>query len=123
MPDKTPLAVRVVSFLDLGYTVKAEAHDYYVDYTVYQIDGVDGDKPLWHKKGAESTPSYVETLEEAEVFLNGSVKWDGCSNWSLDAMQKDVMMHSCDREGLVAVGEVMARCWDLTATLCPNWDD
>lgn len=32
------------------------------------------------------------------------------------------MMHSCDRNGLQRVGDVMAHCWDYAAKHCPGWD-
>lgn len=117
-------------FLDLMFTVVAEIKEYSVEYTVYDIDMLgenpttkEFDIPLWHRKGSSCTPDGVEKIEEAEVFMNGYVKWDACSNWSLDAMQRQVMYHACDREGLARVGEVMARCYDWTAELLPTWDD
>ncbi|BAW19146.1 hypothetical protein [Ralstonia phage RP31] len=123
-PTKQEAPVKHIKhFLDLNFTVVAVPAEYRVEYTVYHIEGIGpDDAPLWHEKDASSSPSPVEKLEDAEVFLHGSVKWDGCSDWILDELQNNYM-HSCDREGLLRVGEVMARCWDWTAELCPNWDE
>jgi hypothetical protein len=112
-------------FQDLWYTVVAEPHSHYVEYKVYAIEGIggeSGEQSLWHKNGDPCSPSPVETLEEAEVFLHGSVKWDGCSNWYFDEQDR-VMIHGCERDHLANIGEVMARCWDMTKELCPHWCD
>lgn len=114
---------------ELSFTIVAEPHDYYVTYTIYDIQGFgEGDtkdvfdKPLWPRAGATSSPDCVETLEESEPYLHGDVKWDGCSNWEFDEQER-VMLHGCSRKGVQRFGEVMAMCWDWTKELCPNWID
>jgi len=115
----------VIHWDDLKFTVVATRHEYHVDYVLYEIAGFTepGNKPLWPKKDADPGPDFVESLDDAEPYLHGSVKWDGCSNWSFDEQDRGVMLHGCGREDLVNLGEVMARCWDLTKTLCKNWYD
>lgn len=116
-------------FFDLNFTVVAEIEEYRINYKVYDIVGLVEnpekpgvyDVPHWQEKDSVSSPNPVDSLERAEIFMEGTVKWDGCSDWLPYAVQ-NCYMHSCDREGLVRVGEVMARCWDMTKTLCPNWD-
>lgn len=113
--------------LDLRFTVTAEVHDHWVNFTVYDIEGgAEGatpgiyDVPLWHRKGAPTHPDTVDRLEDAEVYLHGRVKWDGCSDWHFDDQDRG-MIHGCSREDVQRLGDVMARCWDDTATLCPRW--
>jgi hypothetical protein len=98
-----------------------------VDYTIYEILGKTGKlgwsapgQMLFQKAGCDSTEP-TEDIAEAEIFAHGSVKWDGCSNWEFD-IQKDCMIHPCDRPRLERIGTILARCWDLTAELCPRWD-
>lgn len=109
----------------LGFTIVATPHDYHVDFVIYDIEGwvegaTDGvfDVPTWHRAGSSS--DWAKTLEEAEPYLHGSVKWDGCSNWHFDEQDR-VMLHGCRREDVLRFGEVMAKCWDWTAELCPHW--
>lgn len=125
----SPLQGLVRHFLDLRFTVVAVPHSHWVEYTIYDIEGFgEGDtkgvydRPLWHKAGDPCSPSPVDTLGESEPYLHGDVKWDGCSNWHFD-QQDRVMLHGCSRGGVHRFGEVMARCWDWTAELCPNWDE
>lgn len=106
---------------EVGFTFVAQPHDYHVDYTLYDIEGwTEDDQPMWHKAGAVAWPHPVESLSDAEPYLHGHVKWDGCSNWHFDEQDR-LMLHACSREGLMRLGEAMALCWDWTAELCPNW--
>lgn len=52
---------------------------------------------------------------KGDLFADGFIKWDGCSNWSFQTEQ--CMFHACDRERLVAVGEALAKCWDESAVI------
>jgi hypothetical protein len=114
-------------FLDIEFVVIAELEPEYqcsVNYTIYEIVGMTGPhgwseegRALFQKAGCDSMEP-IEDIARAETFAHGSVKWDGCSNWEF---QKDCMIHACDREGLERIGNVLTRCWDLTAELCPKW--
>ena len=113
-------------FHDIAFTVVAVAHAHYVEYTVYDITAHDQapdgswSVPNWPHKDATTGGDVVNDLAEAAVYLHGTVKWDGCSNWHFDEQDR-VMLHGCTRTDLTRIGEVMARCWDWTAELCPSW--
>lgn len=114
---------------ELNFTIVAEPHDYYVTYTIYDIQGYSEgetkgvfDTPCWPRAGAMSSPDSVDTLEESEPYLHGDVKWDGCSNWEFDEQER-AMLHGCSRGDVQRFGDVMAMCWDWTKELCPNWID
>lgn len=93
------------TFEDLWFYVKATPGEHRVHYEIYDIEGIgDGD---------------TDHLLSEEPLITGHVKWDGCSDW--DFHTDHVLWHECDREGLVRIGAVLARCWDLTETLCGNW--
>lgn len=114
---------------DLHFTVVSEARDYKVDFTVYDVVGFcEGankgvyDRPIWHKIGATDSMDSVETLEEAEVFLHGQVKWDGCADWYFDEQDR-VMLHTCSRAGLERYSAVMLYCYDMARELLPDFND
>lgn len=71
-----------------------------------------------HAQGyAEDGVSYFQdgqpvTVEEAEVFLRGSIKWDGCSNFYFPGMT-----HRCDRAGLASIGILLGRIFDQCAAI------
>lgn len=113
---------QIINLPELKFTIVAEPFEYHVEYTIYDMEGYDEQtqKPVWHRAGAASSPNSVDTIEEAEPYLHGSVKWDGCSNWHFDEQDR-VMLHGCGKEDIQRFGDVMAYCWDLTSTLCPHW--
>ena len=105
---------------DLRFTIVAKVAEYSVGYAVYSLQrcGKD-DICLWvHKDNCNQT---TNLLEDAEVFLHGFVKWDGCSNWWFD-IADDIAMHGCDRRDLTRVGEVLGICYDWTKELLPNFE-
>ncbi|CAB3754323.1 hypothetical protein LMG29542_02315 [Paraburkholderia humisilvae] len=98
--SKSPLARHVKHFQDLAFTVVAEVYRGYVNFTLYNIQGwAEGDTtgifdvPKWCP--ADTGTSCVEPtqLQDAEIYLHGSVKWDGCSNWHFDEQDR-VMLTS-----------------------------
>lgn len=110
----------VLHCLGPEYSIVADWSDdpsWRIEYFVYQISGLSGNgkKALaW-----ESCKNlYEPDLNKAHPFLHGFVVRDGCSDW----MFSGSILHCCDREGLIALGEVMAFCWDWTAELCPEWN-
>jgi len=111
-------------FMELGFTVVAEPNEYHVDYTVYDHDGVnvEDNSPRFHRRGATSSPDMVESINDAEIFLHGYVKWDGCSNWYFDEQKDGMMLHGCYRLDVLRFGLILAECWDWTKDLCPAWD-
>ena len=56
-----------------------------------------------------------------DLFMSGSVKWDGCSNFRFDG-QDDCMLHTCDREGMEAIGTLLTRIWDTATEIIEAWD-
>lgn len=118
----TARTARTHDYPELRFVVLSTADEYVVTYNIYDIEGFDGetDAPLFHRKGATSGPDMVDTVEDSEPFISGSVKWDGCSNWN---MQDGGHFHECSRAGLARIGAILATCWDMTKTLCPHWDN
>ena len=76
---------------------------------------------FFHKKGAAGYPDPVESIGAADVFAHGFVKWDGCSNWTINEAGWGVMLHACDKEGLTRIGLILGECWDMTRELCEKW--
>ena len=117
------LIKKVFHFKELAFTVVATPNEYYVDYKIYDHEGGD-DKGnyLFHKKGADDYPNPVESMNDADIFIHGTVKWDGCSNWYFDE-QDNCMLHGCSKEYIVRFGLILGECWELTKKLCPMWTE
>lgn len=115
------MSKHVKHFDDLRFSVVAHVNQYYVEYTILEIYGWQDDEGdrLWCATD-DHCCSYTDVMDQADKFAHGSVKWDGCSNWLFDAQER-CMIHGCTRGDLTRLGEVLTRCWDWTAELCPNW--
>ncbi len=110
-------------FEELQFTVVAEVHECRVDFKVYDIcgrTGAPGGPFIYHREGGVNSMDWVESLDDAEVYLHGSVKWDGCSDWSFDEQDR-VMLHGCSRHDIVRYGKIMTACFDMTKELLPNF--
>jgi len=105
---------------DFGQTVVYEIDSEYihhVDFRIFAITGrsVPEDAPLYERKGAESSTEHATDWREAARYVDGSVKWDGCSH--LYFGDEEAYLHLCGRKQfdnltatLIAVYE---RCGEL----------
>lgn len=122
MPKEECIKRFVGNFPEVDFTIVANVYEYRVEFQVYDMEGVAADgSPLWHRAGSGTHPDPVGTLEEAEVYLHGQVKWDGCSDWHFDEQDR-VMLHACDKHGLERFGKVLAMCWDLASKELTTFD-
>jgi len=112
-------------FRELMFTVVATPHTYHVDYKIYDTFGYS-----WHE-GSFDKPVYplaegglsdiTGDLGKAEMYIHGSVKCDGCSNWHFDEQDR-LMLHGCCKSDVQRFGDILAICWDWTSELCLSWN-
>lgn len=104
-------------FHDLDYTVVAEQTGAgIVTFKIYEIGGTnltENGKPtvdiFWNRKNWKSLPDPVTTLDEAQIWLEGSVKFDGCSNWHFEEC---MAVHFCTKEQCENLGKLLTMCWE-----------
>lgn len=130
---ETPWTLR--TFEDVGYVVryKLDPSCLYMTVEAYHIVGDYGeleakgrpaspDRPfVYLRRGATTSGDVVDNLAEAGRWLHGEIKWDGCSNISIDA-QDDCMLHFCGRSEAVAVGGLLGALYDLAHEVMPRAD-
>lgn len=92
---------------DIGYVIHFEARDYHVNFVIYTLAGIE-----WVTNKILYEPNFCESTDLADVFLHGSVKWDGCSNWHFDEQDR-VMIHGCSRDDLEGIGLLLTKCFDI----------
>lgn len=118
-------------FLDLDYHVEYKVYPYYIEFVVRRVNpsrNVETNEVSYYWQG-EMGPTLDKA--ESEIELEGSVKWDGCSNWDFHPGDKGVMegtdnqlrfmKHFCEREQMVQWGELLGRLWDMGEKV-PHWD-
>lgn len=80
----------------------------YEDFEGYAIEARAADDP---------DPNFVEfeviagENEMRGIFLSGSVKFDGCSNW--DFHTDDTLMHFCDQAEAEGLGRLLGRLYQI----------
>jgi hypothetical protein len=90
--------------------VVASADSLAVSFKVYEMES---QEPVQYRSKDTDDYNPVSSPEEAEVFLSGAVKWDGCSDWHFDEQDTWKVIQAYHRGELLNIGKVMAFCWDL----------
>jgi hypothetical protein len=106
---------------DIGYFATAEPHSHWCDFVIHVLLWIDDGNPIANKKDATSSPDPAASIEDSQIFLHGSIKWDGCSNWQFDEQER-VMLHFCGRKNATNLGILMDRLYDWASEVIPHWD-
>lgn len=101
---------------DLGFTVVADPHEYNVEFKAHPIMGYEkewgvGD-PFWESEDAAGCVVPAYTLEDADVFLSGSIKRDGCSDWESPSLSENGPLHVCGRDHAEKIGKLLLWLFD-----------
>ena len=104
------------------WAIKVIPYDYHIEFVVKEIVGehVSGGSDLsgaWLYNGVDGS---VSDFDKAEVFLSGSIKWDGCSNW--DFHTDECMKHFCGRAQAVGIGALMDHLYQIASERVINYD-
>lgn len=73
---------------------------------------------MYNRDGYQSSPDPVEDRNAAQVALSGSIKWDGCSDVSID----DEPLHFCGRSDMEKFGRLLAAIYDLASEFIPSYE-
>lgn len=86
-------------------TFKKEEHS--IEYKVYKFGCENKDGfPIFNDDNG--LPAFGLHPPEAKWDMDGFVKWDGCSNWSMPSGYT----HFCDRDQIMAFSEFLASLYD-----------
>lgn len=98
----------------LNLFITAEVKEPHAKFKVYEVSHIeDGNVVL------QDHCQNVEDIDECTPIVEGSVKWDGCSDWNF---RNDVYIHFCTREGCLGIGQALAYCWDWAEKNLENFD-
>jgi hypothetical protein len=112
------LCTEVVHLEQVNFTVVVKTFDHKCDFEVFEIFSRE---PLLWSLPTGIRPDPTCELTEAERFLHGSIKWDGCSDWHFD-IQDDCMMHFCDVQEAESLGQLLRLLYEIAADSIPCWD-
>jgi hypothetical protein len=103
---------------DIGYTIKADYKEYHIDFYVYRnmtygLDADENDSVVWLKKNG-TWQEETSNIEEAETYVHGFIKWDGCSNWEYNK-DSDIMIHFCGSNEAEFAAKVIPLCYKIAS--------
>jgi hypothetical protein len=103
---------------DIGFYVRTtEVGSHHANFVVFRVQGqMDDGQCVFEGSDGQA----VFSIDEAQVFLHGDVKWDGCSNWYFDE-QDEVMLHFCSKDEAMRLGLLMGRLYELAESLIEHW--
>lgn len=97
--------------VELGFFIAIKSDNEYVSqFTAYEVCGYDATGSAIFDSRGECDPSKVEP------FLSGHIKWDGCSNWSVDGW------HFCSKREAMKVGQLFEHLYNIAADVISGWD-
>ena len=89
-----------------------EKYDHFIEFEAFEIVGIGKDFYLYELKAGGCTIPSTKDVDEAQPYLHGEIKWDGCSNWYFD-IQDEVMLHFCDIEDFENINELFRRMYKI----------
>lgn len=110
-------------FDDLGYLVEMSIgtqNDCYAEFRAYRVclaEGAawfqDSELPGGHRPDVPK--------ERAQVFVSGSIKFDGCADFQFDEQEGDCNLHTCSKQDLINIGVLLGRLHDMAGEMIPRW--
>jgi len=93
-----------------------EAHGF--EFEIYEIIGKDfnektkkWDIPIYERKGATNSEDFsLNELEDAQPYLTGLIKWDGCSHFYFG---EDGYLHLCGLDRIENLNKVLTKLIEL----------
>lgn len=115
MPDLNKI-IRDVGDYEIVVT---EKHSHWLGFNVYQvISKTASGVRVYNRDGYESSPDPVEDRAAAQIMLSGSIKWDGCSNLTIE----DEPLHFCGRSSMEEFTALLLAIYSLAAELIPSYE-
>lgn len=127
--DDVPSLTRSIRTLDFFVTFKPEFVEHHVGqpmisrvhFKIYDVQGWGEDGVPWFEDPDNPVGPGISDVDKAEVFIEGLVKFDGCSDFHF-MVANGGYYHGCERDHLTRIGEVLGRCWDIASDLTGGHD-
>lgn len=99
--------------------VITERRSHWFGFKVYRVIGKTASGArVYNRDGYTSSPDPVEDRDAAQVVLSGSIKWDGCSDLTIE----DEPLHLCGRVAAEEFAALLSAVYDVAAELIPSYD-
>lgn len=101
---------------EFGFRVVWSVLPHWADVEVYEITSRQESAPLFHRKDAPTTPDNVPGIEQADKYLTGYLKWDGCNELDQGCH------HFCEEEQLIKHCLLLRYLWQRAHELMDSSD-
>lgn len=110
-----------IDWKDVGFTAVVVPGNSHFSFKLYEIKAAYDDGQIAYETagGDFGAGDQTETLDNAQVYASGDIKWDGCSNLQFDE-QEQVMLHFCGRRSWRDMSEAFERLYDHALKLYPQ---
>ena len=99
--------------------VITEIQSHWLSFVVYEVLGREADgKLVYNRENYRSSPDPVNDRKKAQKFMEGSIKWDGCANFTVE----DQPLHFCGLADAEAFGKILPTIYRLASELFANWE-
>lgn len=99
--------------------VVTEKQSHWIGFNVYRVIGkTESGVRVYNRDGYQSSPDPVEDRAAAQVAISGSIKWDGCSDLTIE----DEPLHFCGRSNMEEFAALLSAIYDLAAELIPSYE-
>jgi len=108
-----------------NYAIRVNLDSHNVGFEIKRIYGETVEPPpaglwLYQIEGAVCSSDDTTDFDAGEKFIEGFIKWDGCSNWSFHT--EDCMAHFCGRKDATSIGRLLDRLFDITKERLATYD-
>ena len=99
--------------------VVTEQRSHWLSFNVYKVLGkTESGVRVYNRDGYKSSPDPVEDRAAAQVAVSGSIKWDGCSDITID----DEPLHFCGRGNAEEFAALLSAIYDMASELIPSYE-
>lgn len=96
-----------------------EKRSHWLGFNVYHVIAkTESGGRIYNRDGYQSSPDPVEDRSLAQVFLSGLIKWDGCS----DITVEDDPLHFCGRAHMEEFAALLSGIYDMASELIPSYE-
>jgi hypothetical protein len=114
-----PTTTETIRDVDKYEIVVTNLQSHFFDFVVYEVIGRDeAGNRFYNGEGYDCSPDLVGDRDKAQKFLDGSIKWDGCVNFSVE----DEPIHFCSRSDAIEFGKILPEIYDMGKELIPGYE-
>jgi hypothetical protein len=107
-----PIDVQVVHYDKQGVTLEYSVYSHHVAFRARE-----GTKAYF---GGDGVQEFADNFEKAERFIDGEIKWDGCSHIYFG--DKTGYIHLCGGHSFLHMEFVLREMFRIAAEKMPEWD-